>query len=177
MDAMSTGRATPPPLPPRLPAAPVPAAPPDPAPLSYFVPPPPAGWAVVGVFTASEWHVARVILAKRGVLARIGNTVDETGHTVELLVPEGHEAYARSLLAGGIQVVAGPAKGTGGFPVSVVNDPPSPSTEIPFANPVHAGLSPRQKLLYNVLLVFLWLVLIGVFLLIAVPIVVGLLAN
>jgi hypothetical protein len=170
---MPTGSSTPPPLPPREPHTRKEYSEADATPLSYFVPPPPVGWAVAGVFSVSEWHVARVILAKRGILARIGNAVDETGHTVELLVPAAQEAYARSLLAGGIHQVAGPAKGTGGFPVLVANDPPQPSTEIPFANPVPTGLSPRQIMTYNIVVVFLWLLLIFVVLLIAVPIVMG----
>jgi hypothetical protein len=136
----------------------------EPPSLSYFVPPPPVGWAVIGAYSTAGWHSARCILAKRDIMARIGESLDETGHTVQLLVPVGNEAYARSLLAGGVPTVVGEGQTPGGFPVVVANQPPA-AADVPFATPVHRGLSPGQILAYNLFLVLFWLILIGVALL------------
>jgi hypothetical protein len=129
--------------------------------LSYFVPPPPVGWAVVGTFSTAEWHTARCILAKRDIMARIGESGDETGHIVQLLVPAGNEAYARSLLAAGVPTSAGMSQRPRGFPVTVAEQSRD-EVDVPFATPIHQGLSPRQTLVYNLLLVFFWLILIVV---------------
>jgi len=165
---------TPPPLPPRKPAAQQQNLSPDPQSLSYFVPPPPPGWAVVGAYSASELHSASALLAKRDIIARMGNAVDETGRAIELLVPAGNQAYAKALLAGGIHRVAKISKVPRGFPLSIEPEPPPEPAAIPFAEPVRPGLSPRQILLYNLMLVALWLLLIFVLLLIAIPIATGL---
>jgi hypothetical protein len=111
------------------------------------------------MYSAAEWHTARTVLGRRNIIARMGNSVDDTGRTIELLVPVGNAEYARSLLEGGIHSVAGVGQAPEGFPISVVTENPS-ETSIPFANPVDPGLSPRQILTYNIVLVFLVLVLI-----------------
>jgi hypothetical protein len=162
------GPPKPPPIPPQAPETTAG----DPPSLSYFVPPPPIGWAIVGAFSASEWHAVRVILSKRNIMARIGNAVDETGHTIELLVPIGNETYARSLLAGGIRSPREETPPTSGFPVVMATpaEPAQAPPTLPFADPIPAGLTPSQVTNYNIVLVLAWILLIFVLLLIAVPI-------
>jgi hypothetical protein len=100
-----------------------------------------------------------VLLTRRNIIARMGNAVDETGHTIEMLVPAGNAAYARSLLADPVHSVVGVDARPGGFPVSMA-DKPQGIQEVPFANPVGPGLTPREVLPYNILLAFSWLALI-----------------
>jgi hypothetical protein len=104
-----------------------------------------------------------VILTKHDIIARMGNSVDETGHTIEMLVPASQEAYARSLLAGAIDSAAEVEQRTGGFPVVVANVS-SADSAIPLANPVgpfpvgarpvRPRLSRRQVWTYNIILVW-----------------------
>jgi hypothetical protein len=136
--------------------------------LSYFVPPPPLGWAVIGSFSVADWYAARRILDKRNIVARMGNAVDESGQSIQLLVPAGNLAYAQALLAGGIHSMAEVEPRPGGFPVIVAGMPQQQEAEVPFANPVHADLSPRQITNYNLVLVIAWAALIAVVFLTAV---------
>ena len=132
--------------------------------LSYFVPPPPVGWAVAGSFSASEWHAANRLLANRSITARMGSAVLGSSN-VELLVPLSNAEYARFLLAKAIPSPQKQEKATGGFPMVPMGaefaarlEP----TEIPFADALPPRLTPRQLQNYNIFLVLLWLALIVV---------------
>jgi hypothetical protein len=143
----------------------------NPQSLSYFVPPPPVGWAVVGAFSASDWHSARRLLAKRDIVARMGKSTDDTGQSIEMLVPASQESYARSLLAGVTDSVPELEQKTRRLPVVITHAPPSTDSPVPVANPVRplpvAPLPVRPRLsrlqiwAYNIIIVLCVLVLIG----------------
>jgi serine/threonine protein kinase len=143
----------------------------------------PIGWAVVGTYSASDWHSTRVLLTKRDIIARMGNSVDKTGHTIEMLVPASQEAYVRSLLAGAIDTAPEVEQRTGGFPVLVANAS-SADSPLPLANPIRPlpvvpvpvlpppirpRLSRQQIRTYNIILVLCVLALIFLALLMTVP--------
>jgi hypothetical protein len=138
-------------------------------PLSCFPKPTAIGWALVGAFPVARWHDLRCLLGKKGILSRIGDSTDETGHTIELLVPVGHLAYARQLIELRDSLQGAGVEQTHGFPVIR----PGSSAEkiilpaIPINECPPPGLTPQQIGVQNNLMAIAWAVLIGLLMLIA----------
>jgi len=120
------------------------------------IPPPAAGWIVVGSFrTHARWHSAKKVLSRHGIAAQM-RTGDGDNAGVDLLVMHTEAEWARDLLARGDE---GSSNGpTGGFPLHDGTVTPVSHDHIR-AMPVQGGLTESQRANYSAAIIVLWIIL------------------
>jgi hypothetical protein len=149
----------PPPLPPRSPSPPL-------AGVAYRTAPVTgdASWETVAFLNTAEWHAARRLLSRQGILSRVGPD-SNANDDMELQVPVTEVEWARELLHGNTSDLPNAGAPTGGFPVVTTSAepiPPAMRTDLPLramsVGPM-SNAGPRG-VGYVLLLTGLWIALI-----------------
>jgi hypothetical protein len=125
-------------------------------------------WLVIASLpNAGLWHAANALLNRNGITCRMGGRADET--EIDLLVLSTEAEWARDVLSKGMPQLDAQSQSTGGFPVITATDASEEVVPISAVPVGRADLSRRQRSLYTVTTILLWIVLVGLIAMLLVP--------